>query len=128
MIFDTDILIWVFRGNPKAARELERAKERMTSVVTVMELYQGARSRGEIRTISQFFQRQGITVLPLSEPIGDTAVALIEEYASSAGLQLADALIAATARQFGLPLVTGNARHFRRIPRLELRPFRPVAS
>lgn len=90
-----------------------------------MELYQGARSRAEIRGINQFLQRQGFALLPLSEQIGTAAISLIEEYAASDELQLADALIAATARHFGSPLVTGNIKHFRRIPRLELRAFRP---
>ena len=116
--------MWVFRGDAKAAREVERAEGRMVSVVTVMELYQGARSRQEIRSINEFLRRQEFAIVPLQESIGDTAVSLIEEYAMSHGLQLADALIASTARHFRQPLVTGNARHFRSIPRLELRPFR----
>jgi len=41
LILNADLLIWVFRGNPKAAQEIDRAEERMISVVTVMELYQG---------------------------------------------------------------------------------------
>jgi len=61
----------------------------------------------------------------LSESIGQRAAALIERHALSDGLQLADALIAATAIEYGEKLATGNARHFRSIRNLELHAFKP---
>lgn len=125
MIFDTDVLIWFFRGNARAAREIERAAERMVSVVSVMELYQGARSRTELRAQGDFFHRHDFRILALSEGIGHAAVGLIEEHALPDGLHLAGALIAATSREFRAALMTGNVRHFRRIARLQLREFRP---
>ena len=42
MIFDTDIFIWVQRGNLKAANVIEREDERLLSVQTYMELLQCA--------------------------------------------------------------------------------------
>jgi predicted nucleic acid-binding protein len=53
------------------------------------------------------------------------AATLMEEHALPHGLQVADALIAATARETMSVLATGNVRHFRVIPRLELKAFRP---
>lgn len=35
----------------------------------------------------------------------------------------ADSIIAATALNYGLPLVTLNTKHFERVPGLELRPY-----
>lgn len=40
-------------------------------------------------------------------------------------MQMADALIAATAIDHGEPLVTANDRHYRHIPDLEIELFRP---
>jgi len=49
----------------------------------------------------------------------------MEEYALVHGLRLADALIAATATYFSMPLVTANKRHFEIIADLHLRVYKP---
>ena len=38
MIFDTDVMIWAFRGNDKALDAIDRAVMRSISAVTYMEL------------------------------------------------------------------------------------------
>ena len=48
----------------------------------------------------------------------------MEEYYPRHGLQLADVLIAATARQHGETLMTSNVRHFRSVPAVDLKAFR----
>ena len=53
------------------------------------------------------------------------AAAIIEQHAQAHGIQLADALIGATAIESGLPLCTGNAEHFRPIRRLSRVTFHP---
>lgn len=52
-------------------------------------------------------------------------VAYIEEYVLSAGLRAGDAIIAATAVEDTLPLMSANAKHFRPIKELDLVVFRP---
>ena len=125
MIFDTDVLIWASRGNPKAARAIDAATDRALSIVSLMELLQSARSKLEARQIRQSLRQLQFRILPLSEPIGATATALIEEHALAHGIQVADALIAATAIDSGHPLCTAKAKHFRPIRTLWLVPFRP---
>jgi predicted nucleic acid-binding protein len=124
MIFDTDVLIWFFRGNRPAAEFIERQTDRTVSIVSVMELYQGARSQEEIRTIRRFFLESSFRVIPLNEAMSHLALTLVEEHARRDGLQMADALIAATARLTATTLATGNIRHFRSVPTLQLKAFR----
>jgi predicted nucleic acid-binding protein len=128
MIFDTDILIWFLRGDGAAARLIESQSDRAASIVSAMELLQGARSRVEIKTIHQFIQQNGIRLIPVNEAISHVALSLIEAHALGGGLRVADALIAATARAAALPLATGNARHFKAIAGLEVKAFRPGAE
>jgi len=49
----------------------------------------------------------------------------MEAHALKGGLQVADAIIGATARETGEILATGNIRHFRPIAGLRLKIFRP---
>ncbi len=125
MIFDTDVLIWASRGNLRAARTIDAAFDRALSIVSFMELLQGARSKLEVRHIQQSLRQLRFRMLPLSEPIGATAAALIEQHSLAHGIHLADALIAATAIESGHPLCTANAKHFRPIRALSRVPFRP---
>jgi predicted nucleic acid-binding protein len=125
MIFDTDVLIWCFRGDPKASRKIDSTSHKQISMVTLMELLQGARNQSEQRQIRNFLSQTGFTVLPLTDEIGHRASILIETHALAGGLQLADALIAATALEHGSELCTGNAKHYRIVKELDLRVFRP---
>ncbi|MEW6369081.1 MAG: type II toxin-antitoxin system VapC family toxin [Acidobacteriota bacterium] len=122
MIFDSDVLIWTLRGNETAARVIEEDQARSVSIVSCMELFQGARDKKELAAIRRFLLE--FETLPLSEDIGYRASIYMEEYALKSGLQLADSLIAATAVQRLETLCTGNLKHYRAIPELELRPFR----
>jgi predicted nucleic acid-binding protein len=125
MLYDTDILIWVLRGNAKAAKLIDGDANRSISLVSYMELLQGVAGRGEARLIKSFLTECGITILPLTENIGHRASIYMEEFSLSSGLRVADALIAATAAENRLPLCTGDNRHFRGIRELELSIFRP---
>ena len=125
MIFDTDIFIWVQRGNTKAAALMEDAKERFLSVQTFMELLQCAHNRSQQLLVKRFISDFRFTVLPLTENIGHRALVYVEEYGLSSGMRAGDAIIAATATEHGLPLATGNARHFRPVKGLELKIFKP---
>jgi predicted nucleic acid-binding protein len=125
MIFDTDILIWIQRGNEKAAELVDKAAERFLSVLSYMELLQGARNRKQHQVVKDFLKLYAFEILPLSENIGYRASVYIEEYSLSSGLRAGDAVVAATAVENGLTLSTGNARHFRPIKDLSLKVFRP---
>jgi predicted nucleic acid-binding protein len=127
MIFDTDVLIGVLRDDPNAIRLVDLETDRSISIVSLMELIQGAKSKGEIREIRTLLVDQEFCVVPVDETISYAAVSLLEDHAHSVGLHLTDALIAATAKQRGEVLATANVRHFRAVAGLELKPFRPGA-
>ena len=125
MLFDTDLFIWVERGNEKAANLMERAEERFLSAQTYMELLQGARDKKEHRQIREFVLAFDFGVLQFSENIGHRACVYIEQYSLSHGLRAGDAIVAATATENNLTLVTSNAKHFRPIRDLKLKVFKP---
>ena len=125
MIFDSDVLIWLSRGDRDAIAWVDSTPDRALSVITLMEILQGARSKTEMKQTQESLRSLGFRVLPLSEPIGHLAAGLIEEHALAHGLQMPDALIAATAIEAGEVLATANLRHFRPIRRLASKPFHP---
>jgi len=125
VLFDTDVLISLFRGNPKAARLVDATPERSISIATYIELVQGARSRQELRQIKDFLSDAAFQVIPLTDGIGHRASIYVEEYGLGTALGVADALIAATAVEHNQPLCTGNHRHYSLIKELATKPFRP---
>jgi predicted nucleic acid-binding protein len=66
-----------------------------------------------------------VRIIHISDTISARASFLVEQHAMSDSMQLADALIAATALEHGPLLITGNNKHYRVIDGLELQVFRP---
>ena len=125
MIFDTDIFIWVQRGNEKAARLIDKCEDRYLSIQSYMELLQGAKNKTQHKNVQNFISELGFSVLPLSENIGHRALIYVEEYALSSSMRAGDAIIAATAVESNLPMTSSNAKHFRAIKELQLKVFKP---
>ena len=86
MLFDTDILIWVQRGNLKAARLIDTSRERFLSVYSYMELLQTAKNSQQHHYLKNFLSPLGFLILPLTEAIGHRALVYIEEYKLAHGL------------------------------------------
>jgi predicted nucleic acid-binding protein len=59
-------------------------------------------------------------VVPLSDSIGTGAYRLLKAYAKSHGLHVFDSLVAATAMEKALTLVTLNRKHYQMIEGLQL--------
>jgi predicted nucleic acid-binding protein len=125
MLFDTDVLIWFLRGDTLAARLIDSERNRNVSIVSFMELIQGAKTRREATAIRRFLRDLAFSLIPVDEAISYLAASLMEEHSQSNGLQVADAFIAATARESADVLATENVRHFRGIAGVRLKPFRP---
>jgi predicted nucleic acid-binding protein len=125
MLFDTDIFIWVQKGNAPAAQLMETSEERHLSVQTYMELLQGGQNKKQHKQIKDFLATFDFIIVPFTENIGHRACIYIEEYTLSNGIRAGDAIIAATAIENNLTLVTSNAKHFKMIKDLRLKVFKP---
>ena len=125
MFLDTNIVVDALRRFPPAVTYLETAEQHGTlslSTPSQMELIIGCRNAAELRRLRVFLAR--IEIRGLTATIGETAVGLLYQYRLSHGLLLADALIAATALEYGETLYTKNVRHFLMIPGLTvIRPY-----
>lgn len=84
------------------------------NTVTYIELVQGCRNKQELARI-----KKGLAMCS-TEAISNKAMELIEQYALSHSLQLGDVLIAATALEHQLPVLTANAKHFSASQRSQL--------
>jgi len=123
MLVDTDVLIWHLRGYPQATRRLDQMERLTLSAVTYLEVLQGMRNKAELAAIQKMLERRKAILLPLTEAVTLRATALMESLTLSHGLQMGDALIAATALDHRLPLLTGNVKHFAAIEHLLIEGF-----
>jgi tRNA(fMet)-specific endonuclease VapC len=122
ILLDTDVCIELLRGNGKVIeRRSEYDADIGISFMTVAELYYGAESSSKkaenTSLIQQFFLT--VTVIHTDYDVlrrfGVLKAALKKK---STLLPDADLLIAATALSKAEMLITGNLKHFKRIPGL----------
>ncbi len=125
MIVDTDVLIWYMRGNKKAYKVIEDQQGFFISVVTYIELVQGMRNKSELIELRRAFREWNTKILYINEEISSKAMFYIERHYLSHSLQLSDALIASTALVNGLPILTGNDKHYKMIKELDIIKFKP---
>ncbi len=125
MIIDTDVLIWYLRGNEKAFRVIEELDSFSISVISYMELVQGMRNKKELNSLRRALHAWHTDILYISEDISAQAMFAVEQHFLSHSLQLAEALIGATAIHHGLSLLTGNDKHYTIMQRIQIKRFRP---
>ena len=123
VLVDTDVLIWHLRGYAQATRRLDQLDALTLSSVSYLELLQGMRNKAELVAVKKMLERRAATLLPMSEAITQRAIALMESLTLSHGLQMGDALIAATALEHGLPVLTANVKHFAPVEGLAIEAF-----
>lgn len=123
MLVDTDVLIWNLRGSERAAEALDSLPGFAISAVTYMELVQGLRNQRELMALRRAMVFWNAAIVHVTEAISARACFLVEQHALAHSLQLADALIGATALERGEVLLTANVRHYRPIEGLEMQAF-----
>ena len=127
-LFDTDAISEVLKPRPAPAYlqwlKTVAREDQFASAVSIGELFKGAyRSQASERHLTSIQGRvlPAMTALPfdtdVAQVFGELSARLEKE-----GQRLADAdlQIAATALHHELVLVTGNVRHFERVPGLQL--------
>jgi predicted nucleic acid-binding protein len=114
VLLDTDILIEVLRQGDGAILEEWRRLGRNAELVlytpvTAAELWHGLR-HGEEAAVSKVLET--IICVPLDAEIGRRAGSYLREFHRSHGLDIGDALIAATATVHDCALWTRNRKHY----------------
>jgi predicted nucleic acid-binding protein len=112
-LLDTDILIDFLRGRVEARTLLVSYRARgdrpIISVVSVSEVWAGSRPAEKAPTAALL---SALGKIPVSEKIAAMAGDFLSAYRRSHGVELADALIAATAVESNATLVTRNTKHY----------------
>ncbi|MGI8608945.1 MAG: type II toxin-antitoxin system VapC family toxin [Candidatus Dormibacteria bacterium] len=109
VLVDTDVIIDHLRGHRRLPDDVVAAY----STVTRCELFSGGDDAAVIRTLLD-----ALVEVDVDRVVAETGGAIRRKH----GLTVPDALVAATALGLGVPLVTRNARHFRAVPGLLVRP------
>lgn len=112
-LLDTDILVDYLRGYTHAIKFIEKTidnSECYISTITVAELYVGVREGKERPILDQFIRQ--FQIAEMNEKIARLGGLYRRDYGKSHGVGLADAIIAATAEDLDLKLVTLNKKHF----------------
>jgi predicted nucleic acid-binding protein len=125
--FDTDVLSATMRRDPSLPliRRLAQIppSEQFTTAITMGELLYGASRRDSERLIRQVREliRGALTVLPFDESAAEVYGSLRARLeAEGRRLDEPDMRIASIALARDLTLVTGNVRHFARVPDLSV--------
>lgn len=130
-LLDTDTLTeFLKRRNPQVGRHAAAylaAQGGFTiSAVTRFEMLRGLKEKGAAHQVARFEQFCArSTVLSVTDAVFDRAIDLwVLGRRGGHPCQDADLLIAATALELGLDLVTGNTPHFAWIPGLAIMDWR----
>ena len=120
VIFDTNILIELYRGNLAVKEEIQQLKSNVfyVSSITVAEFMVGAKNKDDLKRIED--QLSKYTPIPINTEITEIFVDLFKTFTLSRRPDIPDILIAATALYYHLPLYTLNKKHFQYIPGIEL--------
>jgi predicted nucleic acid-binding protein len=111
ILFDTDVLIEYLRGSIKAKAYVDAIQNSLyISSITMAELYAGVREGEEYQKLEIFIET--FEVVNLNKNIAKIGGLFRNQYKPSHGTGLADALIAATAKEIGAQIVTFNIKHF----------------
>ena len=120
ILCDTNVIIETLKGDEKTIKIVESIglENIAISSVTVMELYFGAFNKRELNKIKKHLK--ALNIVHFDNDVSELAVNMIESYSKSHGLQIPDAIIAATALSLEIKLFTLNLKDFRYIDGLKL--------
>ncbi len=107
---DTNVFSKIF-GNNLLVREFVENLDAVVDATIYIECVQGSKSNSEKQRVRKYLGN--FPLLMITPEISQRAIDLIEAYSNSHGLLLPDALIAATALENDLTIVTYNVDDFK---------------
>ncbi len=107
---DTNVFSKIF-GNDLRVKQFVESLDAVIDATIYIECLQGSKSNHEKRVIEKYLTR--FPLLPITSQSSLKAVELIRNYSNSHELLLPDALIAATALENDLTVVTYNVDDFK---------------
>ena len=112
ILIDTNIIIEIYKNNTSIIDIVKKIGQNNIAIsdITCAELYYGARNKRELQIISKDLNK--LEILHIQEEVSKNAVELVEKYDLSHKLSIPDALIAATAIYYNLPLYILNLKDF----------------
>lgn len=116
-LIDTNVLSKIFYGDIDVKNYVESLDVGIETIVFI-ECIQGSISNTDKKRIKKTLKN--IEFFELTSDIGALAIELIDLYSNSKGLFLADAIIAATALENNLTLITYNFGDFKFIKDLKV--------
>ena len=122
VLLDSWVMLALRRGVPAAAAIANAAGQRTISAITYIDMLAAATGLSEGFLVQKFLKQQEIDIVPITQGISRRAALYAEYYGHMYGLSPRSALIAATAYEEGLVLVSRSS-DFRELPELELVPF-----
>lgn len=122
VIVDTDILIWILRGDRRIEKNFKDVVMKtegyvFITPVQIVEIYAGLRPEERLKA-EHFIE--SLNVAGIDRNIGKLAGEFINKYGKSHNVTMADALIAASTQINGFKLWTLNKRHY---PMFEAKNF-----
>ena len=120
VIFDTNILIELYRGNHVVREKIQQINADVfyISSITAAEFMVGAQDKTDFQRIKRHLEKY--TIIPINTDISDIFMDLFRTYTLSHRPAVADTLIAATGLYYHLPIYTLNKKDFKFIPGVEL--------
>ena len=120
-LVDTDIIINYLKGKGNARdfimRIIDERASGFFSVITEAELLSGSRNADDESAIYSILDCMG--AIEVERNIAVTAGKLRQKYYAAYRTELPDAIIAATANEYGLVLATANEKHFKMFKEIE---------
>ena len=126
MIFDTNIFIYANKGMTTARDLIINTDDKAISAVTYMEYVSFCRNKKELQSFEKLLKTLDFNIYEIDTAICVQARQLVKNFALSHHVEMADALIAATALLQDELLCTSNAKHFLPIDGLKLEIYSPL--
>ena len=120
VLCDTNVFINFFNGNEETINIFKKLGDKRILIpsVTVMELYQGMNNKTELNGMKK--KIKNYSILHFNTDVSRLTIEYISRFKLSHNLQIPDAIIAASAVTFNLPLFTYNLKDFKFIPDIRL--------